>query len=140
MKWLASFALIVALTFLLMSYSKSSPASVKGSSKVARIWRGWTSKENADKFEQTLTGEAIPSIRRNRPAGCLGLQLLRRDLGEEVEFTTIMQFASIEAVKAFAGNDYEAAHIDPSVKQLLVRYDERVSHYENLYQTNWQEN
>lgn len=136
MKTLATLTLIVALTFLLMNYTKSSPAQHE-SRTITRIWRGWTSKENADKFQKTLTDEAIPGIESNKPKGCLGIQVLKRETGEEVEFTTIMLFNSLSAIKEFAGEDYEAAHIDPKVKPLLLRYDGRAVHHETLFTKVW---
>jgi hypothetical protein len=36
---------------------------------------------------------------------------------------------SIDAVKAFAGEDYEAAVVEPVVRQLLTRFDDRVTHF-----------
>jgi len=80
---------------------------------------------------------AIPSIEENKPKGCLGIQVLRRDSGKEVEFTTIMLFNSLSAVKEFAGEDYEAAHLDPKVRPLLLRYDDRVAHHETLFIKIW---
>ena len=97
--------------------------------KIARIWRGWTSIEDAEKLELTLRNEAIPSIEKNKPKGLKGIQLLTLQSGNEVMFTTIMYFDSLEAVKAFAGNEYSKAHIDPAVKPLLKRYDQVVEHH-----------
>lgn len=134
MKTHATLTLIIALTFLLLDYTKSSPAQPEIEPRtITRIWRGWTSKEKADEFRKTLTNEAIPSIEKNKPKGCLGIQVLRRDVGKEVEFTTIMLFNSLSAIKQFAGEDYEAAHIDPKVRPLLLRYDDRVAHNETLF-------
>src|SRR5688572_15279888 len=77
---------------------------------ICRIWHGWTTVENADKFEQILTKEVIPGFEKNKPKGYQGIQLLRRDIGEGIiEFTTHMWFDSIESVKGFAGKDYETA-------------------------------
>ena len=59
----------------------------------------------------------------------LGIQLLRRDLGQEVEFVTVMTFDSLDAVREFAGEDYEAAVITPKAKEVLARVDERSQHY-----------
>jgi hypothetical protein len=112
-------------------------ASTETRNPVTRIWHGWTTIENADSFEKTLTQIAIPGIEKNKPEGCLGIRLLRNDTDHEVEFTTIMEFDSIESVKQFAGEDYEAAHIDPEVKPLLVRYDVRVTHYQTRYSKTW---
>ena len=59
-----------------------------------------------------------------------GIDLLRRDLGDEVEFVTIMWFDSIDAVRTFAGEDYEAAVVPPKARALLSRFDARSQHYE----------
>jgi heme-degrading monooxygenase HmoA len=133
MKILASIIFIVLLMVLLMNSTNSSPVPAQSSSTIIRVWHGWTTKENADAFEKTLTHHAIPSIEQNKPDGCLSIQLLRRDSGNEVEFTTLMTFNSMEAVKQFAGEDHEAAHVDPEVKPLLLRYDLRVAHYVTRY-------
>jgi len=119
-----------------MNYTKSSPTQHEPLT-ITRIWHGWTSKDNADKFQKTLTEEAIPNIESNKPKGCLGIQVLRRETGEEVEFTTIMFFNSLSAIKEFAGEDYDAAHIDPKIKHLLLRYDTRVAHHETLFTKVW---
>jgi hypothetical protein len=56
--------------------------------------------------------------------GFRGIDLLRRPSGDAVEFDTL------EAVRAFAGPDYEAAVIPPEARALLQRFDERSAHYE----------
>jgi hypothetical protein len=98
--------------------------------QIARIWRGWTTKANAVTFERLLQEEILPSIMKNDPKGIREIQLLKHEAANEVEFTTIILFDSLEAVKAFAGEDYEAAHIDPRVGNLLSRFDKRVTHRE----------
>jgi len=55
---------------------------------------------------------------------------LRREVGEEVEFVTIMWFESIDAVRTFAGEDYEAAVVPAKARALLSRFDARSQHYE----------
>jgi hypothetical protein len=96
---------------------------------IARIWRGWTTPSNAETFERILREEAIPAITQNRPAGLRGIQLLKRSVGLEVEFTTIMWFQDLASVIEFAGPAYQKAHIDPSVQPLLVRFDEQSAHH-----------
>jgi heme-degrading monooxygenase HmoA len=62
--------------------------------------------------------------------GFEGIQLLRREAGAEVEFVTVMRFDSIDAVREFAGDDYELAVVPKSARALLSRFDERSQHYE----------
>jgi heme-degrading monooxygenase HmoA len=100
---------------------------------ISRVWHGWTTKANADRFETLLKEEVFPGFAQKKMAGYRGVQLLRQDGKNEVEFTTIMWFDSIEAVKRFAGADYQKAHIDPAVRSLFTRFDTTVAHYEVRY-------
>ncbi len=97
---------------------------------IARIWHGWTKPENADAYESLLKKEIFVGIRNRRIPGYRGIELLRRDLGREIEFITIMRFDTIEAVRAFAGEEYELAVVPPKARKLLLRFDERSQHYE----------
>lgn len=94
---------------------------------IARLWHGWTSRENADPYERFLREHMFPSI--HHVPGFLGADLLRHDDGDEVAFVTITRFESLDAVRDFAGNDYEQAVIEPEAKALLARHDERSEHY-----------
>jgi hypothetical protein len=100
------------------------------SQMILRVWHGWASPENADEFEQVLREEIVPGIAAKTIPGYYGLDLLRKDDGELVQFTTQMWFASIEAVKAFAGDDYEKAVIHPDGGRLLKEYDQTSAHHE----------
>jgi antibiotic biosynthesis monooxygenase (ABM) superfamily enzyme len=97
---------------------------------ISRIWHGWTMPANADAYEALLKNEIFVGIRGRRIPGYRGIQLLRRDLGDEVEFITIMWFDSLEAVRTFAGEDYERSVVPPEARQVLARFDERSQHYE----------
>lgn len=97
---------------------------------ITRIWHGWTTPGNANAYESLLKSEIFEGIKDRQIAGYLGIHLLRRNLGEEVEFVTIIWFDSIEAVRAFAGDDYEAAVVPPKARVLLSRFDDRSQHYE----------
>ena len=97
---------------------------------IARLWHGWTSPENADAYERLLKTEIFPGISAKGVAGYRGIRLLRRPVGAEVEFVTVMWFDSWDAVKAFAGGDYETAYVPAKARQVLARFDERSQHYE----------
>jgi hypothetical protein len=97
---------------------------------ITRVWYGWTSKQNADSYEALLKTEIIPGIAARRIAGCRGIELGRRDLGAEVEFITIMQFESLDAVRQFAGADFETAVVPAKAQALLSRFDQKSAHYE----------
>lgn len=97
---------------------------------IARIWHGWTTPENADVYEDLLKTDIFPHIASKKVQGYQGIQLLRRPLHGEVEFITIMQFESWEAVKQFAGEDFEQAYVPPKARKVLKRFDKRSQHYE----------
>jgi len=102
---------------------------------ICRIWRGWTTPDNADAYQQILVGEVMPAIGARNIAGYRDFQCMRRDIeGEdgapEVEFTTIMWFDDVAAVKRFVGEDYETAHVPPKPRTVLKRFEERSKHYE----------
>ncbi len=97
---------------------------------IGRIWHGWTTPENADRYENLLKTEIFPGIAAKNVAGYRGIQLFRRPLDEEVEFITIMWFDSWDSVRQFAGGDYEKAYVPPDAREVLSRFDERSQHYE----------
>lgn len=97
---------------------------------ISRIWHGWTTADNADAYEKLLRSEIFEGIRGRAIEGFLGIDLLRREHDDEVEFATIMWFASLVAVRTFAGTDYEAAVVPPTARALLKRFDARSAHYE----------
>ena len=97
---------------------------------IMRLWHGWTTPANADAYERLLKEEIFRGIAARALPGYRGIELLRRPLGGEVEFVTVMRFDSIEAVRAFAGEDYEVAVVPPAARELLSRYDARSAHFE----------
>ena len=97
---------------------------------ISRIWHGWTAPAQADAYEELLKEEIFVGIKSREIPGFRGIQLLRRDSGREVEFVTIMRFDSLDAVRSFAGEDYEAAVVPPKARALLSRFDARSQHYE----------
>jgi heme-degrading monooxygenase HmoA len=104
---------------------------------ITRIWHGWTTPENAAAYQSLLETEVLPGIAARGIAGYRGVHLLRRDHGPEVEFVTVMWFDSLDCVRAFAGEDYETAHVPPKARALLSRFDERSAHYETVLGPLW---
>jgi heme-degrading monooxygenase HmoA len=99
---------------------------------ICRLWRGWATPENADAYERIVRGEVIPGIEGRRIAGFRHIDLMRRELDEEVEFQTLMWFDSLDAIKAFMGEDYAASHVPEAARAMLKRFDERAAHFEVL--------
>ncbi len=97
---------------------------------IARIWHGWTTPANADTYEALLREEIFEGIAGRRIPGYRGIELLRRGGRAEVEFITIMWFDTLDDVRTFAGEDYEAAVVPPKARQVLSHFDARSAHYE----------
>ena len=97
---------------------------------ISRIWHGWTTPGNADLYETLLKEEIFVGIQNRHIQGFKNIQLLRREIGQEVEFITIMWFDSLDAVREFAGQDYEAAVVPEKARAVLSHFDDRSQHYE----------
>jgi antibiotic biosynthesis monooxygenase (ABM) superfamily enzyme len=96
---------------------------------ITRLWRGWTSREDAKTYEQFLLTELFPSMRAI--PGFRGAEVLRRLDGDEVAFVTLTRFDSLDAVRAFAGPNYEVPVLEPQALAVLSRHDERALHFDS---------
>jgi len=92
------------------------------------MWRGWSTTELAPAYEEHLRDVTFPALREI--AGHEGAYVLRRDDGDDVEFVVVTLWASMDAVRAFAGDEHEAAVVPPEARRVLTRFDETVTHYE----------
>ena len=97
---------------------------------ICRLWRGWTTAENADAYERIVRTSVILEIEARAIPGFRQIDLMKRDLGEEVEFQTLMWFDSLDAIKAFVGEDYEVSHVPEGARAVLERFDGRAAHYQ----------
>ena len=95
---------------------------------IARVWHGWTKPEHADAYEAMLKPELLPGI--SEAKGYRGSYLLRRNVGNEVEFITVLLFESLDDIRAVAGKDYEKSIIPEERRKYLIRHEEKAAHYE----------
>ena len=95
---------------------------------IARVWRGWTKNEDADVYERLLREVVYPEL-ANIP-GYRGGYILRQEAHEETEFVTVNLFESLDAVKAFAGSDYEQPVFEPEARRLLAKVEPIARHYD----------
>jgi len=96
---------------------------------ISRIWHGYTTRDNADTYENLLQREIFVGIANKNIEGYRGIQLLRRELQDETEFITIMWFDSVDSVRKFAGEDYETAVVPEAAQKVLSHYDKVSAHY-----------
>lgn len=97
---------------------------------IKRIWHGWTTRENADVYEHILRTEVFPAIEAKGIAGYRGIELLRRERGDEIEFVTVMTFDALRNVIDFQGEDYRRAYVPDAARKVLERWDQTSDHYE----------
>ena len=97
---------------------------------IKRIWRGWTTLENADAYQTLIHNHVFPGIEAKNIPGHISIELLRRDQETEVEFVVIMAFRSLQSVIDFQGEDYSRAYIPEEARKVLNRWDEQADHYE----------
>ena len=97
---------------------------------ICRIWRGWTTRDNADAYQSIVLGQVIPGIEAMKIPGLRHIDVMRADLGEEIRFTTLMWFDNLDAVRAFIGEDYAISHVPAAARAVLARFDERAAHHE----------
>jgi len=95
---------------------------------ITRLWRGWTPPENAEAYEQFLLHELFPAMREI--PGFLGADILSRRDGSEVAFVTLTRFDSLDAIRAFAGEDYQTPVLEPPALALLSRYEDCAYHFD----------
>ena len=97
---------------------------------MARLGRATT--QNADAYERIVREQVIPGIEARRIPGFRSIDLVRRERERDVEFMTLMWFDSLDAVQAFMGDDYEAAHVPAQAQAVLADFDKRSAHYQVL--------
>ena len=97
---------------------------------ITRMWRGWARSDQADRYERHFRSEVVATL--GQVPGFRGARLLRRRLGEETEFVSLTFFDDLDAVRGFAGPDYETAVVAEEAREVLIRFDQRVSHYETV--------
>lgn len=95
---------------------------------ITRMWRGWTSRTDADDYERFLLEELFPSMRSIE--GFMGAEVLRRFEGEEVAFVTLTRFGSLDDIRAFAGNSLDVPVIESRAAELLAHYDQHARHFD----------
>jgi antibiotic biosynthesis monooxygenase (ABM) superfamily enzyme len=95
---------------------------------IARIWHGWTKPADANTYEKLLRDEIFPSIAARKIEGYHGAELFIREVGDEVEFVTLLRFASMDAVTEFAGPEASKPMIFPKAETLITRM-EQARHY-----------
>ena len=95
---------------------------------IARIWRGAVRAEDGDAYADYIRETGLAAYAET--PGNRGAWMLRRKVGDRTEFLTFTLWESLDAVRAFAGEDYETAVYYPEDDKYLVERDHKCAHYE----------
>jgi heme-degrading monooxygenase HmoA len=95
---------------------------------IIREWRGRASLSRADEYPRHFREKVVPELRH--VPGFAGAGLSRRQLGDRLEFLVLTRWQSMDAVRAFAGDDVETAVVEPGAVAALIEFDTSVHHYE----------
>jgi len=99
--------------------------------RIVRVWRGYGTAEGVERYcHEHFTRSVLPQLRATD--GFLGAPVLVGPSGveSETEVVVLTEWASIEAIRAFAGGDVTRAVVEPAVRSLLTRFEDRVVHYD----------
>ena len=97
-------------------------------SSIVRTWSGLTSVADADAYLDHLQTDTIPHLREL--PGFEDIRVLRREVDEGIQFIVMTTWRSLDAIRAFAGDELEVAVVPAAARALLVRFDPDVRHYE----------
>ena len=95
---------------------------------IARIWRGAVRRRDGDAYAEYMRQTGVPAYAGT--PGNRGVWMLRRDVDDRTEFVMFTLWDSLDAVKGFAGEDYETAVFYPEDDRFLVVRDLTSTHYE----------
>jgi heme-degrading monooxygenase HmoA len=95
---------------------------------IARIWRGVVRTSDADEYADYIRDTGFSAY--GETPGNRGAWMLRRDEDGRTEFLTYSLWESVDAIRAFAGEDIEAAVYYPEDERFLIERDATVRHYD----------
>jgi len=106
------------------------PAPLKVRTVISRQWHGLARPDQASAYEHHLREETFPAV--GKIEGFVDAKILRRTLSNGIEFLVVTRWTSMAAIEKFAGGDVEAAVVPEKVQYMMLEYDARVRHYEEV--------
>ena len=99
--------------------------------KIARHWTGLCKPNRESDYIHHLQHETFVKLKAIE--GFIKASILKRKVEEGIEFLIITEWESVEAIRKFAGDQYESAVVPDVAQQMMVRFDSVVKHYEINY-------
>ena len=94
---------------------------------ILRMWRARADRGREAGYPEHFRRHVVPALQQ--VAGFLGADLASRELEDGVEFTVCTRWASMDAVRGFAGAEPERAVVEPAAVATLAAYDDHVTHH-----------
>lgn len=113
------------------SSASCEPNSGAEKSTILRMWKGHSNNEKADQYAQHAMRTVFPKLKEIK--GHRGAYLLRRSTNRGAEFVVLTLWDSMEAVRAFAGDEPDKAVVEPEAQAVLDRFDDIVTHFEVVH-------
>jgi hypothetical protein len=97
-------------------------------SHVVRVWKGYGTAEGVDRYcREHFSKTVLPQLQAL--SGFIDANVLVRSVGDATEVVVATTWDSFDAVREFAGNQYERAVVEPIVHDLLECFDDHVAHF-----------
>ena len=97
---------------------------------IARTWHGVVPAEKAGAYHEYLLRTGVPDYEAT--PGNRGVLVLRRIDGVRSHFLLVSLWESMDHIRAFAGDDVNAARYYPEDADFLIELEPQVTHYEVL--------
>jgi len=94
---------------------------------IARHWRGVAKADRATDYIDHLRAETFPAL--EKLPGFVSASILRRAVPEGVEFLIVTEWQSLDAIRAFAGDDIETAVVPQAVQGMMIEFDRVARHF-----------
>ena len=101
---------------------------------IARHWTGLVKKDRAGEYIAHVTNDTLKKLAMID--GFIEASILKRELLQGIEFLIITKWDSSEAIKQFAGENYETAVVPEIAQEMMIQYDKQVKHYE-IVNSDW---
>lgn len=95
---------------------------------IVRTWKGAVAAADGDAYLAYMRETGL--LGYTQTPGNRGAWMLRRDLEDRCEYLMVSAWDSFEAIKGFAGEDYETAVFYPEDERFLIEREMTTTHYQ----------
>jgi heme-degrading monooxygenase HmoA len=94
---------------------------------IERVWSARTSRDGAVKYADYFRRAVLPEL--TAVSGYRGARLLERELSGGIEVVVVTWWHSLDAIRAFAGDEIDRAVVHDEAAALFSDYDRKVRHF-----------